>query len=30
MRRRLIEYCRPRISRLLGVDTNLREIEKAA
>ena len=30
MRRRLIEFCRPRISRQLPVDTNLREIEKAA
>ncbi len=30
MRRRLMEYCRPRISRLLGVDTKLREMKKAA
>lgn len=30
MRRRLVDYCRPRISRLLPVDTNLREIKKAA
>ena len=30
IRRRLIESCRPRISRLLPVDTNLREIEKPA
>jgi len=30
MRRRLIESCRPRISRLLEDDTKLREIEKAA
>lgn len=30
VRRRLIEYCRPRISRLLRVDTKLREIRKAA
>ncbi|MCA1600909.1 MAG: transposase [Acidobacteria bacterium] len=30
MRRRLIEYCRPRISRALGVVTNLREMRKAA
>jgi hypothetical protein len=29
MRRRLVEYCRPRISRKLADDTNLREIEKA-
>ncbi len=30
VRRRLIEYCRPRISRLLRVDTKLREMKKAA
>ncbi len=30
VRRRLIEYCRPRISRILGIDTKLREIKKAA
>ncbi len=30
MRRRLIESCRPRISRKLEDDTKLREIEKAA
>jgi hypothetical protein len=30
MRRRLVEYCRPRISRLLEDDNKLREIKKAA
>ena len=30
VRRRLIEYCRPRISRLLEGIINLREIKKAA
>lgn len=30
MRRRLIEYCRPRISRMVAAITNLREIKKAA
>ena len=30
MRRRLIEYCRPRISRMLQGVTNLREMKKAA
>ena len=30
IRRRLIEYCRPRISRVLRVDTKLREMKKAA
>ncbi len=30
MRRRLVEYCRPRISRMLPVDTKLREMKKAA
>jgi hypothetical protein len=30
IRRRLIEYCRPRISRMLRVETNLREMKKAA
>jgi hypothetical protein len=30
IRRRLVEYCRPRISRVLGVITNLREMRKAA
>jgi hypothetical protein len=30
IRRRLIEYCRPRISRMLEVVTNLREMKKAA
>ena len=30
IRRRLIEYCRPRISRALGVISNLREMKKAA
>ncbi len=30
MRRRLVEYCRPRISRLLEATPNLREIKKAA
>lgn len=30
IRRRLVEFCRPRISRKLADDINLREIEKAA
>lgn len=30
MRRRLVEYCRPRISRLLEAIPNVREIKKAA
>ncbi len=30
IRRRLIEYCRPRISRMLRVETKLREMKKAA
>lgn len=30
LRRRLIEYCRPRISRALGRITNMREMKKAA
>ena len=30
MRRRLVEYCRPRISRALGVVANVREMRKAA
>ncbi len=30
MRRRLVEYCRPRISRLLAGVTDLREMKKAA
>jgi hypothetical protein len=30
IRRRLIEYCRPRISRLLAGVINLREMKKAA
>lgn len=30
MRRRLIESCRPRISRALEVSADVREIEKAA
>jgi hypothetical protein len=30
LRRRLVEYCRPRISRALGVVANVREMRKAA
>ncbi len=30
LRRRLIEYCRPRISRAVGMISNLQEIKKAA
>ena len=30
MRRRLVEYCRPRISRLVAAIPDLREIKKAA
>ena len=30
LRRRLVEHCRPRISRLLKVVTGLREMRKAA
>jgi hypothetical protein len=30
LRRRLIEYCRPRISRAMGIISNLQEMRKAA